>query len=62
MDKHILTSKTFGANAAVIITALVSIFGSNLGVTDQTAVVGIILAIVNVALRAITKEPVRLVP
>ena len=62
MDKHILTSKTFGANAAVIVTALVSIFGSNLGVNDQTAAVGIILAILNIVLRAVTKEPVRLVP
>jgi hypothetical protein len=61
MDKHILTSKTFGANVAVIVTALVSIFGSNLGVNDQTAAVGIILAILNIVLRAVTKEPVRLV-
>lgn len=58
--KSIFQSKTFWANAVAFVVSIATAFGLDLGLDaeSQTAIVGGIMAVVNVILRFVTKEPV----
>lgn len=59
-SKHYLTSKTFWANIIALGVSVGTAFGLDLNIDAeaQTAVVGGIMAIVNIILRFMTKAPV----
>ena len=59
--KRWYTSKTIWANAVAGIAAITGAFGLDLGLTPeaQTQIVVGIMAVVNIALRLITKESVK---
>lgn len=58
--KHWLSSRTLWANVIAGIAAVSTAFGLDLGLTpeSQTAIVGGVLAVVNIVLRFMTKAPV----
>ena len=64
--KSLFVSKTFWANAVATVAFLLSITGHGLPVDiatpeAQAQVVGLIMSIVNIVLRTVTKEPVKVV-
>lgn len=61
MDKKpFYTSKTFWANIVMLIASVSTSFGLDLGLNPeaQIAVVGGIMALVNIGLRFMTKSPI----
>jgi len=58
--KHWLASRTLWANVIAGVAAVSTAFGLDLGLTPetQTAIVGGVLAVVNIVLRFMTKAPV----
>lgn len=60
-SKHILQSKTFWANVLGLIAMVATSAGLDLGLTAeaQASIVAGILAVVNIVLRLVTREPVR---
>lgn len=59
-SKHWLTSKTLWVNIIAGVAAVSTAFGLDLGLTPetQTAIVGGIMAVANIVLRLVTKQPV----
>lgn len=62
MEKSIFQSKTFWTNIVALCVSLTMAFGIDLGLDTeaQTAIVGGILSVVNIALRFVTTQPVSL--
>ena len=62
MMKSIFASKTFWANIVAIIATVAGMFGLDLGLdaATQAQIVTGVMAIVNIALRFVTDEPVSL--
>lgn len=60
--KSILVSKTFWANAIAMVAAVSVMLGVDLGLDAerQAQILASIMPIVNIALRLVTKEPVKL--
>jgi len=60
MDKPFYASKTLWANAVMLIATVSSAFGIDLGLDPETqiAVVGAVMAVVNIVLRFVTKSPI----
>jgi len=64
VDKSIFKSKTFWTNVVAFVAAVSTAFGVDIGLDadSQVAIVGGVMAVVNIVLRVITKDPVRIVP
>ncbi len=64
MSKPFWASKTLWVNLVVLLAALAGIFEIDLGLTPavQTALVTVIMAVVNMILRALTKSAVTVKP
>lgn len=60
MSKSILASKTFWVNAVAFLGSLGAGLGLDIPIEDQGALVGGIMAGVNIGLRFLTKTPVSL--
>lgn len=60
MAKSILASKTFWVNLIALIGSAGAGFGLDIPIEDQGALVGGIMAAVNIGLRFTTKQPVSL--
>lgn len=60
-SKHWLASKTLWVNVLALVAAAAGAFGIDVGLTPetQTAIVGGVLAIVNIGLRLLTSAPIR---
>ncbi len=61
-EKQAIKSKTIQTNSAVVLTAVLVLVnnGFNLAAPESSAAIGaIVLAVVNMALRFITKSPIR---
>ena len=60
MKKHPLQSKTLWVNAVALLASLSTTLGVDLGLDPETqvALVGGILAAVNMVLRFVTREPI----
>ena len=62
MMKSIFVSKTFWANIVAIVATVAGMFGLDLGLDAETQaqIVAGVMAVVNIALRFVTDEPVSL--
>lgn len=62
ISKHILTSRTLWANTVGAVLAFLAIFGLDLALTpeEKSALVTVIMAVINVILRLDTKQPVHI--
>ena len=60
MDKPFYASKTLWANAVMLIATVSTALGIDLGLDPETqiAVVGAVMAVVNIVLRFVTKSPI----
>jgi len=59
-EKPIWASKTLWVNTIAFVAALASSFGFEIGAEQQGALVGGVMAVVNIVLRLITDRPVKL--
>lgn len=56
MEKPFWTSKTFWVNLVALAASVLAGFGLGIDATTQAAIVGGVLAVINLGLRAVTKK------
>lgn len=58
--KPLWQSKTFWANLVALAATILGVFSFEISAETQTAIVGGVMAVVNILMRLVSKEPVSL--
>lgn len=60
--KSLFASKTFWANALSIVSMIALAAGHPIPFIDNPEAIGVVTSVVNIGLRLVTKEPVKVLP
>ena len=60
--KSLFASKTFWANALSIVSMIALATGHPVPFIDNPEAIGVVTSVVNIGLRLVTKEPVKVLP